>query len=139
DLDLAAKTLVVDARGEFGRQHLDDDLAAQRRVRRDEDATHAATGQLTLERVARREGGLELGGEFGHGGMRVDDSVPTARPGREVRGVGYAMRRAAASCIARLALHAQIAFGTSGNCSANAGGPNSTATTGRRAAFAAAH
>ena len=50
----------------------------------------------------------------------------------------YAMRRAAASCIARLPAQAQITFGTSGNRSAKSGGPKSTANTGRRAARAAA-
>ena len=49
---------------QFRRQHLDDDLAAERRLLGDEDARHAAAAELALERVGElpRPIGVRRGG-----------------------------------------------------------------------------
>ena len=51
DLDLALEAVDADAGGKFRREHLDDDLAAERRLVGDEHARHPAAPQLALERV----------------------------------------------------------------------------------------
>ena len=58
--DLAIEALDVHARRELGRQHLHDDLATERGVFGEEDARHAATAELALDRVGGAEGLLEL-------------------------------------------------------------------------------
>ena len=47
------------ARREVWAQHLDDNVALERRVAREEDATHPAAAQLPGERVGRTERGLQ--------------------------------------------------------------------------------
>ena len=59
DLDLALEPLAVHAGRQLGRQHLDDDLPAERVLGRGEHAAHAAADQLVVDPV----GGGERGGE----------------------------------------------------------------------------
>ena len=55
ELDLALEAVDAHAGGELGRQHLDDDLAAERGARREEDARHAAAAELALDGVCVTE------------------------------------------------------------------------------------
>ncbi len=66
DLDLAAEPVAIDAGGELGRQHLDDDVAAEHAVDGDEDAAHAATGQLVIELIVGPQRTLEVLSEISH-------------------------------------------------------------------------
>ncbi len=47
-LHFAAEPIAVDPGRQVGRQHLDDDLAAEGVLPRHKDAAHAATGELAL-------------------------------------------------------------------------------------------
>ena len=60
ELDLALEPLGADAGGELGRQHLHDDLAAERGLVGDEDARHPAAAELALDGVGATERVLEL-------------------------------------------------------------------------------
>jgi hypothetical protein len=51
DLDLSAEAVAIDAGGQLRWQHLHDDAASEHAVDGDEDATHAATHQLTIELI----------------------------------------------------------------------------------------
>jgi hypothetical protein len=66
DEDLAMEALAVDSSGEVGRENLDDDVAREASVMRDEHARHSATRKLALEPVALAETGLEAVSELGH-------------------------------------------------------------------------
>ena len=70
ELDLALEPLDVDRGAELGRQHLDDDLAAEPGLLGEEDAAHAAAAQLPQDAVGVAEGGLEALLEVGHGPKR---------------------------------------------------------------------
>jgi hypothetical protein len=56
DADLAPEALDVDARGELGVEDFDDDPAPDGVVERAEHARHAASGELALDGVLRRQG-----------------------------------------------------------------------------------
>ena len=66
DEDLAMEALAVDSGGEIGRENLDDDVAREASVMRDEHARHSPTRKLALEPVALAETGLEAVSELGH-------------------------------------------------------------------------
>lgn len=59
DLDFAPETFGTDLCGELRRQHLYDDLAAERGFFGDEDLGHPAAAEFTLKRVGVAEGRLE--------------------------------------------------------------------------------
>src|SRR5687767_8451027 len=60
DFYLARKPLGVHARGELWGENLDDDLASERRIGRQEHARHPAAAELPFELVGVSECGLEL-------------------------------------------------------------------------------
>ena len=65
ELDLLLESLGAHARGELGREDLDDDAAAEAAVPGEEHAAHAAAAELALEVERGAEGGSELLGEGG--------------------------------------------------------------------------
>ena len=81
ELDLAAEAVDVETRAELGRQHLDDDLAAERRLLGDEHAAHPPAAELALEAVGAAERRLQPGQQVGHGGPMEGGSRSTIRPG----------------------------------------------------------
>jgi hypothetical protein len=74
-LDLALKAVPVHARRHLGRKDLDDDAPPQRRLFRQEDATHSAPTELALDAVGGTDGRLEPRGQFSQ----------SVRPGWEVQ------------------------------------------------------
>ena len=58
-LDLAPEPVGAHARGGFGREDLDHDIAIERQVARDEDPGHPTAAQLALEAESVAERGLE--------------------------------------------------------------------------------
>ena len=51
DLDLSPKSVAVDAGGKLRRQDFHDDASSEDAVDGNEDATHAATYELTIELI----------------------------------------------------------------------------------------
>src|SRR5258708_9940775 len=60
DGDLALEAIGRDLPGELRRQHLDDDLPAQRALLCEEDAGHAAAGELALDGVGILQRGCNV-------------------------------------------------------------------------------
>jgi len=69
-LDLAPEPLDVHAGGEVGREHLDDDPAAERGLLRKEHTAHAAATELLLDAIGAPDGALEPGSQVAHGRPR---------------------------------------------------------------------
>src|SRR6185312_12542050 len=57
----------ADLAGHLRREDLDDDLAIERALGAEEEAAHAAAGELAVDAVCVTERGLEAGGEVGLG------------------------------------------------------------------------
>src|SRR4051794_7991264 len=66
DLYLSPEPVAVHAGGKLRRQDLDHHPATEDAVDRHENATHAATCQLSIELIVGGQRGLELIGEVGH-------------------------------------------------------------------------
>jgi hypothetical protein len=78
ELDLSAKPVDAQVGGDFERQNLDDDLAPEVPVDRQEHAAHAAADDLSLEGVRTAQGTLEGREEVGHG-----EKLPTGYAARQ--------------------------------------------------------
>jgi len=58
ELDLLPEARLAHFAGQFGREQLDDDLAVQRRLGREEHAAHPTAAELLLDVVGIAEGTL---------------------------------------------------------------------------------
>ena len=77
-LDLPLETIQAHLGRDVGREHLDDDLAAQPLLPREENARHPAAAELALDLIAAAEGGSERL-EVGRHGISVRVGTPQYR------------------------------------------------------------
>jgi len=70
EFHLTPEALDVDPGGHLGRQHLDDDLALERSLLREEHAAHSPAAELPVDPVGVAEGGLQASQKVAHGSLR---------------------------------------------------------------------
>ena len=71
EFDLAPETLDVDAGGHLGRQHLDDDLALERGLVREEHAAHPPATELPLDAIGVAQRNLKASLEVAHKAAKI--------------------------------------------------------------------
>ncbi len=104
DADLALEPRRGHRRGELGREHLHDDLAAEAVLVGDEHARHAAAAELALERIAPGERLLK----FSIGGRQSHGSLGSGSRANVRRGKANSHRRLASTNVSSVAIEMAV-------------------------------